>query len=342
MHTQTHNQDHTCCLTVIQCDPVMQPVFSTYNRPSLCSRHSTDGSQCSVILLQVANHMLGRRISKHVVGSNEDVTIIMDDSGSDSPHSTDSCEVDTSRHCLLDGNQTSDASDYAAETEKTGHNAPARGPSMRQSVQADGTLRVGHPSIHGRSGSHKAPLAGVEMSDMLKTESRVSSLGLGVTPSASVQDFAQLQPSHQTPAHGQSGVLGGRTGSGRQLPTSASFDDFGDTQRPEPVQNGSSVLPSPFSSPSPFLDTNQQDRAVPDPSAPVEALTAQAHHPLERSPSFQSGRITRWWGRFDAQYMQPVFGGPTPPLATDPRSDPAQAAHAVLDPHAPAYPGNGR
>lgn len=288
--------------------------------------------------------MLGRRISKHVVGTDEDVTIIMDDSGSDSPHSTDSCEVDTSRHRLLDGNQTSDASDYAAtegEGEKTGHNPPGRGASMRQSVQADSTLRTGHPSVHGRSGTQKAPLAGVEMSDMLKPESRVSSLGLGVTPSASAQDLTEVQQgNHQTPARGQSASLGARTGSARQLPSSASFDDFGDLQRQRPAPTAASVPPSPFLSASPFVSPSQQDRAVPDPSAPVDTST-QAQHPLDRTPSFQSGRITRWWGKFDAQYMQPVFGGPAPPSAGDPLSDAASApaAHAVIDPHAPVDPG---
>lgn len=292
-------------------------------------------------MLQVANHMLGRRISKHVVGSNEDVTIIMDDSGSDSPHSTDSYEVDTSRHRLLDGNQTSDASDQAAaeaEAEKAGHNAPVRGPSMRQSVQADGTLRVGHPSVRGRPSSQKTPLAGVEMSDMLKPESRVSSLGLGVTPSASAQDLSQIQQSNlQTPTHSQYGRL-----AGRQLPSSASFDDFGDVQRQRTAQHGPSVLPSPFSSPSPFLNSQQQNQAVPDPSAPPEATNARAEHPLDRTPSFQSGRITRWWGKFDAQYMQPVFGGPAPATTADSLSGPAAASHAIIDPHAPVESDPGR
>lgn len=287
--------------------------------------------------------MLGRRISKHVVGSNEDVTIIMDDSGSDSPHSTDSFEEDPSRHRLLDGNQTSDASDQAAETEKTGHKTPVRGPSMRQSVQADGTLRIGHPSVHGRPGSQKAPLAGVEMSDMLKPESRVSSLGLGVTPSASVQDLAQAQHAgHQTAAHAQHGESGARTTQQRQLPTSKSFDDFSDARQPRTADNSNSVTPSPLISPSPFLDSGQQNRAVPDPSAPAEVSSAPGHHPLERTPSSDGGRITRWWGKFDAQYMQPVFGGPAPSAASDPLSGSAQAAHAVIDPHAPTDPGASR
>lgn len=305
-------------------------------------------------LLQVANHMLGRRMSQHKVGSDEDVTIIMDDSsGNDTPHSTEGYEVDTSRHRLLEGNQASDASDYAAaevEAEKEGK-GPARGASLRQSVQADGTIRFGHPSIPGKPGTQKAPLAGLEMTDMLKPDSRASSLGLGVTPSASQQDLTVLQQqqqqqaaaAHQAPGHSNPTRLGAHTGSRQRLATSASAGDLRNTQHQQPTQNGhtGNVLPSPFPGASPFLSSREQDRAVPDPSAPTDASSPDVGHPLDDSLQEPSGRITRWWGKFDAQYMQPVFGGPAPIAPAQSPAHPAAHLHAVIDPHAPAEPGAG-
>ncbi len=282
--------------------------------------------------------MLGTRISKR--SGNGDITVIMDDdTGDDSPHDHDSSSgsdtfvADTSRHRLLDGNQASDSSDLmAAELEavKAGRSAPLRGSSLRQSVFADGTARLGPAAFSARQAEHQQS---VEMSDMpLRPESRTtSSLGLGVTPSSSHQDLAQMQQRQQ---QNESPQQNGRSGS-RLMPPSSSFDDFGDQRRQSPGhgQNGSSVPPSPFAAapqPSPFLSAVQQQRAIPDPAAPVDTA-ADEEHVLDRSHSMHSGRITRWWGRFDAQYMQPVFGGPTPPPAADSPSGP----QAVSDPNAP-------
>lgn len=290
-------------------------------------------SSCHV--LQVANHMLGTRISKR--SGNEDITVIMDDSGEDSPHGSgsDVSETDTSRHRLLDGNQASDSSDLmAAELEavKAGRSAPLRGSSLRQSVQADGTVRLGPGGFSAKQADKQQA---VEMSDMpLNPESRTtSSLGLGVTPSSSHQDLSQVQQRQQ---HGDSPQQNGRSRS-RMMPSSSSFDDFGDQRRqsPGPSQNGSSVPPSPFATaphPSPFMTTVQQHRAIPDPAAPADS-PPEGEHPLDRSHSMHSGRITRWWGRFDAQYMQPVFGGPSPatPAAAASNSGPP----AIFDPNAP-------
>ena len=270
--------------------------------------------------LQVANHMLGTRISKR--SGNEDITVIMDDGGNDSPHASDGYEVDTSRHRLLDGNQTSDSSDLMAielESQKPAKHGPGRGP--RQLVQADGTLRHGPAAFSSRQSDR---LQAVELSDMpLKAESRTtSSLGLGMTPSSSQQDLAmQRQHYGESPRHNV------RSGS-RMMPSTGSFDDFGE----QPRQDSGSVPPSPLAAApqaSPFQSTLQQFSAVPDPAAP-SAGQADEQHPLDRSHSMHSGRITRWWGKFDAQYMQPVFGGPAPP-APFPDSGP----QAVSDPNAP-------
>ena len=267
--------------------------------------------------------MLGTRISKR--SGNEDITVIMDDSGNDSPHASDSCDVDT-RHRLLDGNQASDSSDLMAvelESQKAAsyRNGPERRPSLRQSVQADSTARLGPAAFSLRQSDR---LQTVEMADMpLKAESRTtSSLGLGMTPTSSHQDLIQLQ---QRPQYGDSPRANGRGKS--KMPSHGSFDDFGEETR----QNGGSLPPSPFAAaplPSPFVSTLQQARAVPDPAAP-SARGAAEDHPLDRSHSMHSGRITRWWGKFDAQYMQPVFGGPAPPVAAE------SGLQAVSDPNAP-------
>ncbi len=113
------------------------------------------------------------------------------DSGEESPNDhgsgNEAFETDTSRHRLLDGNQASDSSDLmAAELEavKAGRAAPFRGGSnLRQSVQADGTVRLGPAGFSSRQADKQQS---VEMSDMpLNPESRTtSSLGLGVTPSS--------------------------------------------------------------------------------------------------------------------------------------------------------------
>lgn len=279
--------------------------------------------------------MLGTRISKR--SAHGDITVIMDDehdSGEDSPrdHGSDSdtFETDTSRHRLLDGNQASDSSELmAAELEavKAGRAAPLRGSSLRQSVQADGTVRLGPAGFSSRPADK---LQSVEMSDMpLKPESRTtSSLGLGVTPSTSHQDLTQMQQRQQ---HSESPQLNGRPGS--RMAPSSSFDDFGEERRQSPGQHGSAP-PSPFAAipqPSPFLSAVQQQRATPDPAAPSDTA-ADGEHVLDRSHSMHSGRITRWWGRFDAQYMQPVFGGPSPAAAADATPGP----QAISDPNAPS------
>jgi len=289
--------------------------------------------------LQVANHMLGTRISKR--SAHGDITVIMDDehdSGEESPNDhgsgSDAFETDTSRHRLLDGNQASDSSDLmAAELEavKAGRAAPFRGgSSLWQSVQADGTVRLGPAGFSSRQADKQQS---VEMSDMpLNPESRMtSSLGLGVTPSSSHQDLIQMQQRQQ---HNDSPQQNGRSGS-RLMPPSSSFDDFGEERRQSPghAENGS-VPPSPFtatSQVSPFMSTVQQHRAIPDPAAP-SGSAADEENLLDRAHSMHSGRITRWWGRFDAQYMQPVFGGPSPAAAVDapPTSQP------IIDPNVPA------
>ena len=264
--------------------------------------------------------MLGTRISKR--SGNEDITVIMDDAGNDSPHESDGYDVDTSRHRLLDGNQTSDSSDLMAtelEPQKPARNGLGQG--FRQSVQADGTTRLGPAAFSSRQSDR---LQAVELSDMpLKAESRTtSSLGLGMTPNSSQQDLTQ-----QRLQYGGSPQHNGRSGS-RMMPSTGSFDDFGE----QPRQDGANVPPSPLAAapqPSPFLSTLQQMSAVPDPAAPSGRATDE-EHPLDRSHSMHSGRITRWWGKFDAQYMQPVFGGPTP-NAPSPDSGP----QAVSDPNAP-------
>ena len=274
--------------------------------------------------LQVANHMLGTRISKR--SGNEDITVIMDDSGNDSPHASDGYDVDTSRHRLLDGNQTSDSSDLMVaelESQKAARDGSGRGSGLRQSVQADGSMRLGPAAFATKQPDKQQS---VEMSDMpLKPESRTtSSLGLGVTPTSSHQDLTQVQQRQQ---YGESPRQNGRTAS-RMMPSSGSFDDFGE----QPRQYSGTVPPSPLAAapqPSPFLNTLQQQRAVPDPAAPSDR-EADEEHPLDRSHSMHSGRITRWWGRFDAQYMQPVFGGPAP------NGPPPDAGpQAVLDPNSP-------
>ena len=270
--------------------------------------------------LQVANHMLGTRISKR--SGNEDITVIMDDGGNDSPHESDGYGVDTSRHRLLDGNQTSDSSDLMAaelESQKPARNGLGRG--SRQSVQADSTTRLGPAAFSSRQSDR---LQAVELSDMpLKAESRTtSSLGLGMTPNSSQQDLTQ-----QRQHYGESPRQNGRSGS-RMMPSTGSFDDFGE----QPRQDGGSVPPSPLAAapqPSPFLSTLQQVSAVPDPAAPSGRGTDE-EHPLDRSHSMHSGRITRWWGKFDAQYMQPVFGGPAPVTPS-----PDLGPQAVSDPNAP-------
>lgn len=262
--------------------------------------------------------MLGTRISKR--SGNEDITVIMDDGGNDSPHASDGFEVETSRHRLLDGNQTSDSSELMAvelESQKPAKNGPGRGP--RQLVQADGTLRHGPAAFSSRQSDR---LQAVELSDMpLKAESRTtSSLGLGMTPNSSQQDLTQ-----QRQQYGESPRHNARSGS-RMMPSTGSFDDFGEQPRQD------SVPPSPLAAapqPSPFQSTLQQFSAVPDPAAPPTGEVDDGH-PLDRTHSMHSGRITRWWGKFDAQYMQPVFGGPGPP-APFPDSGP----QAVSDPNAP-------
>lgn len=277
--------------------------------------------------------MLGTRISKR--SGNEDITVIMDDSGTDSPHASDICDVDTSRHRLLDGNQTSDSSDLMAvelESQKAAsyRHGPGRGPSLRQSVQADSTSRLGPAASPLRQSDR---LQTVEMSDMpLKAESRTtSSLGLGMTPTSSHQDLLHLQ---QRPQFGDSPRPNGQSRS-RMMPSHGSFDKFGEEAR----QGSGSLPPSPFAAapqptfpaapqPSPFISTLQQSRAVLDPAAPSGSREADEDHPLDRSHSMHSGRITRWWGKFDAQYMQPVFGGPAP-VAT------GSGPQAVSDPNAP-------
>lgn len=267
--------------------------------------------------------MLGTRISKR--SGNEDITVIMDDSGKESPDASDSYDVDTTRHRLLNNNQASDSSDLMAvelDSQKAAgyHNASERRPSSRQSVQADGTARLGPAAFSSRQTDK---LQTVEMSDMpLKAESRTtSSLGLGMTPTGSHQDLLHL-PQQYGDSPGQNG-----RGRLRMLPSSGSFDDFGEQAR----QNGGSLPPSPFAAApqlSPFVSPLQQSRAVPDPAAPsVDA--ADEEHPLDRSHSMHSGRITRWWGKFDAQYMQPVFGGPATIGASD------SGPQAVSDPSAP-------
>ena len=268
--------------------------------------------------------MLGTRISKR--SGSEDITVIMDDSGDDSPHASDGYDVDTSRHRLLDGNQTSDSSDLMAvelNTQKAiPRNGPGRRPSLRQSVQADSTARLGPAAFSSRQSDR---LQAVEMSDLpLKTESRTtSSIGLGMTPTSSHQDLSHMQQRQ----YGESPRQHGRSGS-RMMPSTGSFDDFGE----QPRQDSGSVPPSPVAAApqsSPFLSTLQQLRAVPDPAA-LSPGEADEEHLLDRSHSMHSGRITRWWGKFDAQYMQPVFGGP-PPIAVSPDSGP----QAVSDPNAP-------
>lgn len=261
--------------------------------------------------------MLGTRISKR--SGNENITVIMDDGGNDSPHESD--DVDTSRHRLLDGNQTSDSSDLMAaelESQKPARNGLGRG--GRQSVQADGTSRLGPAAFSSRQSDR---LQTVEMSDMpWKAESRTtSSLGLGMTPNNSQQDLTQQR--HQ---YGESPRHNGRSGS-RMMPSTGSFDDFGE----QPRQDSGSVPPSPPAAPqpSPFLNTLQQMNAIPDPAAPSGRETDEEHI-LDRSHSMHSGRITRWWGKFDAQYMQPVFGGPA---HTGPSPD--SGSQAVSDPNAP-------
>ena len=261
--------------------------------------------------------MLGTRISKR--SGNEDITVIMDDAGSDSPHDSSSYDVDTSRHRLLDGNQTSDSSELMVadlEAQKAARNGIGRGSGLRQSVQADGTMRLGPAADRHQT---------VEMSDMPpRPESRTtSSLGLGVTPSSSHQDLSQMQQRQQ---YHESPRVHGRNSS-RMMPSTGSFDDFGE----QPRQSSGSP-PSPFATApqlSPFLSSLQQSRAVPDPAAPSNRQPDE-EHPLDRSHSMHSGRITRWWGKFDAQYMQPVFGGPSP-LASSPDAGPPP----VSDPNAP-------
>ena len=188
-------------------------------------------------------------------------------------------------------------------------------------MQADGTMRLG-PAFAPRQPDRQQT---VELSDMpLKPESRTtSSLGLGVTPTSSHQDLSQMQYQQ----HGTSPRHHSRPGS-RLMPSNGSFDDFGDQRG----QSSDSVPASPYTAapqPSPFMSTLQQQRAVPDPAAPLETESDEPHV-LDRSHSMHSGRITRWWGRFDAQYMQPVFGGPAP-ITTSPAAGP----HAVSDPNAP-------
>ena len=287
--------------------------------------------------MQVANHMLGARISKQA--GNDDIAVIMDDSGDDSPHhgnsgssgsGSDTFDADTSRRRLLEGNQASDSSDLmAAELEavKAGR-SPAFRSSMRQSVQADSTMRLGPAAFSAKQADKQQA---VEMADFpLKPESRTtSSPGLGVTPSSSHQDLSQMQ---QRQSHTGSPQHPARHSS-RLMPSNGSFDDFGDERRSQQI--GSSHTPSPLAAPqaSPFMYSSQQDRLVPDPAAPADS-PPEGSHPLDRSHSFHSGRITRWWGRFDAQYMQPVFGGPSPGGAVSAIGGPGRP-QPVIDPNAP-------
>ena len=269
--------------------------------------------------------MLGTRISKRA--GSEDITVIMDDNATDTPQTSGGFDVDTSRHRLLDGNQTSDSSDLMAaelESQKAARhgNGVWQGSSLRQSVQADGTMRLGPAASASRQPDKQQS---VEMSDLpLRPESRTtSSLGLGVTPTSSHQDLSQMQQ-----RYGESPRQNGRSAS-RMIP-SGSFDDFGE----QPRQNSGSVPPSPYAAaahPSPFLSNLQQQRAIPDPAAPPDR-EASEEHPLDRSHSMHSGRITRWWGKFDAQYMQPVFGGPAPNVQ-GPSTD--GLPQAIPDPNSP-------